>query len=209
MTTLDNIYALTDKGCRIFPIARGEAKPKSDQRIKTATTDRERINRYFSTHPDSDYAIACGGDGDIVTLVVQGLESLSGLVDQAKAHAVTSNGKTVTGVKTVTAVDKKTKEFYFYFKATGRVVPPGETTIMNGVKLLGHGARVFGPDSNTANARVRFMPNRGPNEVDIADLPDWLLSKAFGNPQAVDAEIKPCGQKIKTAGKTRDYPIPA
>jgi hypothetical protein len=168
MTTLDNIYALTDKGCRIFPIARGEAKPKSDQRIKTATTDRERINRHFSTHPDSDYAIACGGDGDIVVLVVQGLESLSGLLDQAKAHAVTSNGKTVTALKTVRAEDKKTKEFHFYFKAKGRVVPPGETTIMNGVKLFAHGAFVFGPGSNNANARVSFMPNRGPNEVDIA-----------------------------------------
>ena len=205
MTTLDNIYALTDKGCRIFPIVTGQAKPKSDH-IKTATTDRDKINRYFSTHPDSGYAIACGRD--ITVLVVQGLESLSALLDQAKAH-VTSNGEAFTAVRTVTAVDTKTKEFHFYFRATGCAVPPGATTIMNGVKLLGHGAWVFGPDSNTANARVRFMPNRGPNEVDIADLPDWLLSKAFGNPQAVDAEIKPCGQKIKTAGKTRDYPIPA
>jgi hypothetical protein len=190
MTKLDNIQALTDRGCRIFPIAKGEAKSKSDQRIKTATTDRERINRYFSTHPDSNYAIACGGDGNIVVLVVQGLESLSGLLDQAKAHAITSNGKTVTASKTVTAIDDETKEFHFYFKATGRVVPLGEITIMNGVKLLGHGACVFGPGSATANARVRFMPNRGPNEVDIADLPEWLLSKAFGNPQAVDAEIR-------------------
>ena len=186
MTKLDNIYALTNLGCRIFPIVTGQAKPKSDH-IKTATTDRDKINRYFSTHPDSGYAIACGGD--IAVLVVQGLESLSALLDQAKAH-VTSNGEAFTAVRTVTAVDTKTKEFHFYFRATGCAVPPGATTIMNGVKLLGHGAWVFGPDSNTANARVRFMPNRGPNEVDIVDLPEWLLSKAFDNPQAVDAEIK-------------------
>jgi putative DNA primase/helicase len=186
MTKLDNIYALTNLGCRIFPIVTGQAKPKSDH-IKTATTDRDKINRYFSTHPDSGFAIACGGD--IAVLVVQGLESLSALLDQAKAH-VTSNGEAFTAVRTVTAVDTKTKEFHFYFRATGCAVPPGATTIMNGVKLLGHGAWVFGPDSNTANARVRFMPNRGPNEVDIVDLPEWLLSKAFDNPQAVDAEIK-------------------
>jgi putative DNA primase/helicase len=35
-----------------------------------------------------------------------------------------------------------------------------------------------------------FVPNRGPNEVDLAGLPEWLLRMAFGNPQAVDAEIR-------------------
>jgi putative DNA primase/helicase len=177
MTKLDNTQALTDRGCRIFPIVEGSEKPAYKSGITGASGDTEKIKRYFEKNPDSNYAVACGGDTKIVVLVVRKPEGLPPLRNLVKNH-----GRLPRTLR----VDNRT-EYHFYFQANDPI-PPGRLIIDEGIQLFGEGESVIGPGSTTPRGEFRFAPNSGPN---VAKLPSWILDnrrprlEESGNPEII------------------------
>ena len=61
------------RGYPVFPCKPGRKEPATPHGFKDATTDYQRIRRYWSRHPDANVAIATGAPGpDVVDVDVRG-----------------------------------------------------------------------------------------------------------------------------------------
>jgi hypothetical protein len=178
MEKMQGVELMARQRCKIFPIREGEEESNPNRYLGQATTDIDKLRRYYLVHRNSNFAVVCGGE--IAALFVQGRDAWSRLQERI-------NGR-LKGLRTITTGCGNDR--YFYFKAVDCTVPAGKTQIVAGVTLLGAGQFVLCPGSVTLAGEHGFARNRRADQVGLVDLPEWLLRCTFGTKEAIDAEIK-------------------
>jgi Protein of unknown function (DUF3631)/Bifunctional DNA primase/polymerase, N-terminal len=178
MEKMQGVELMARQRCKIFPIREGEEESNPNRYLGQATTDIDKLRRYYLVHRNSNFAVVCGGE--IAALFVQGRDAWSRLQERI-------NGR-LKGLRTITTGCGNDR--YFYFKAADCTVPTGKTQIVAGVTLLGAGQFVLCPGSVTLAGEYGFARNRRADQLGLVDLPEWLLRCTFGTKEAIDAEIK-------------------
>lgn len=183
---------LAARGWALFPVRPGRKIPAIRQWEQRATTDPDRLNRFYRAHPDHNAGIACGPSGLLVIdcdmpkpqppddghnsigrgptppgSVRPGWDVLRGLA--ADLHAELPDTWTVT---------TPSGGRHLYFRA-----PAGPTLGNTGRALgslldtRGHGGQVVAPGSRLANGGYELH-----DDTDPAELPTWLHQRLTQRP---------------------------
>jgi putative DNA primase/helicase len=167
MDKRNEIKAVMKQGFAVFPVVGRTHQPAIIAWQARATTNLKNALKYFEEHPEQSYGVLCGGEFFVVD--VDGPEGEESLRRLEKIH----------GPLPATWIVKTKRGWHYYFRK-----PPGFRVrnfvgrFAKGIDLRGEGGFVIGPGSTHATGHVyRFMPGRGPGEVEIADAPAWVLER--------------------------------
>lgn len=153
--------------------------------VKDATTDRKKIEQWWTENPDANIGIATGKISNLIVLDIDGQEGKKSLAELIKKHGRLP--------RTVRAKTGKGEHRYFR---------PGNAPVLNsvgrlgkGIDIRGDGGYVVAPGSvHHTGTRYEFLPGRHLHDIKIAKAPKWLR-KATG--------------KRKTAPPVSVLPIPS
>jgi len=155
---------LAQNGLAVFPCQPRGKQPACDGGLHAATTDPERINRWWQAFPELNIGIATGAVSDIFVLNIDGEDGEGSLLKLEGEHGALP--------PTVEAITGKGRHCYF------RV---GKHRIANSVGQLGAGLDVRG-DGGYVIAPPSVHPNGRPycwnvdTTRDFAAAPDWLTT---------------------------------
>jgi hypothetical protein len=146
----------------IFPVWPGKKTPACPHGLLDATTDLDRIARFWFTHPDFNLAIRCGLPSRLIVLDVdgeEGMESLRRLEAQIGPLPPTASVVTPRGGQ----------HYYFRHPLTG---PISNTTGYpdTGLDIRADGGYVLAPPSSNGNGRSYEVDD----ELPVAPLPTAL-----------------------------------
>jgi Bifunctional DNA primase/polymerase, N-terminal/AAA domain len=138
--------------------------PRPKRGIAAATTDPEEIKRLWTKWPHAKIGMVLGGPSKLAALVANGEAGRRSL------RAIKETRGSLPSTVTIQDCDRRIRLF--------RVVAnqPRRRDIANGVRILGDGALVVAPStlSESTNNR-RFVPGRALGEIEIAQVPRWLI----------------------------------
>jgi len=161
----DAALQLAGKGLAVFPCQPRGKEPACDTGLHAATTDVERINRWWHAFPDLNIGIATGTASGIFVLDIDGEDGEGSLLKLETEHGALP--------ATVEAITGKGRHCYFR---------TGKHKIWNSVGQLGIGLDVRG-DGGYVVAPPSIHPSGRPyawsvdTARDFADAPDWLITK--------------------------------
>jgi putative DNA primase/helicase len=140
--------------------------PRTPNGVKDATTDRDRIKEW--TWSDANIGIATGRSSGIIVLDVDGDGGVASLEALQAEHGRLP--KTVT-VKTGNGR-------HYYFRCDGDVhIGNSVHRLGEGIDVRGDGGYVVGAGSvHVSGFTYRFVKGRGPDDIEVAQAPKWLLS---------------------------------
>ena len=181
---LKSALILASLGMRIFPVhgivnsectcgGREDCKPGKHPRIKKfpqlATTDKTQIKNWFlKKFPNSNIGVMTGKTSGVWVLDVDrktgGYESLEELEKQYGPLPSTYRVRTGDG-----------GEHYYFRYSSDQRIPCSTGQLGPGLDVRGNGGYAIGPGSNHISGTSYSWIN-GPDGVDIAPAPDWLLS---------------------------------
>lgn len=171
-----------DRGWALFPIVSSEKKPYAGSSgFKEATTDRQRIDKAWDAHPDSNIAIATGRVSD---LVVVDIDVKHGAKGEESALALdlpeTLEARTPSGGR----------HLYYKYPTSGAKVGR-KINWRPGIDLLGDGGYVVASPSVTAEGSYEWL-----NERACASLPEVFLEAPTPvvEGQVLPAQIRPGGR---------------
>jgi putative DNA primase/helicase len=125
--------------------------------------------KYFDGHRDKNYGIVLGGPRNVFVLEYDGAEgeaSLKKLVEEEGTLPPTLTVETPRG------------RHYYFTAPAGVRVSNSVGRIAKGIDIRGERGFVVGPGSVHPSGIVyKFRPGRGPDEVEIAPAPPWLLKR--------------------------------
>jgi putative DNA primase/helicase len=155
-------YATT-YGWRVFPVASRSKIPLIKAWPQEATTDPDRVRKWWTQRPAANLGLACGTGSGIVVVDLDiksgGLEAwaelldINGAVDTLEARTGTGGG-------------------HLYFKAPSVALKNSAGAIKRGIDTRADGGYVVAPPSRHPNGQL-YEWVRG---VPPVDLPAWLLS---------------------------------
>ena len=133
-----------------------------------ATTDRRVIAEWWALFPDANIAIRTGAISGVVVADVDpgngGWESIERLEAEHGSLPVTPIVATGGGGAHV------------YFRHPGWMVPNSAGRIAQGIDIRGDGGYVIAPpSSHMSGTPYAWADGYTPDEVPLADLPEWLL----------------------------------
>ncbi len=140
--------------------------PRVAQGLRSATTDREVIARWWETWPRANVAVRTGAASGLVVLDIDpdhgGEETMRRLLDE---HGDLPSGRTVrTG----------SGGRHLYFRHPGDTVRNDTgRRLGSGVDVRGDGGYVISPPSHHASGKQYVVAARGDQ---LPDLPEWLLT---------------------------------
>jgi putative DNA primase/helicase len=152
--------------------------PRTARGVKNATTDVNQIKVWWQKWPDANIGIATGRVSQIIVVDIDGDEG-KGNFDRL----IEANGRVPK-----TVIVKTPRGRHIYFKAPGYRVLNSASRIAPGIDVRGDGGYVVAPGSTTADAYA-FKPGRGPDEIEVAVAPEWLLKKMGKSPPASGPQI--------------------
>src|ERR1035437_2125662 len=109
MEKMQGVELMARQRCKIFPIREGEEESNPNRSLGQATTDIDKLRRYYLVHRNSNFAVVCGGE--IAALFVQGRDAWSRLQERI-------NGR-LKGLRTITTGCGNDR--YFYGSSGSRV----------------------------------------------------------------------------------------
>jgi putative DNA primase/helicase len=141
--------------------------PRTRGGVRDATTDHERVKRYWAKWPNAKIGIATDGDAGVIAI---GIERDTGRTNLKELEARNAHlPKTVT-------IRSRSRRVYFFRIGTARLNRTVKR-LNNGVAVIGEGRFVVAPfDLHDADQERRFVDGRRPGEVEIAAAPSWLLN---------------------------------
>lgn len=132
--------------------------------LKDATTDELKIRRWWKLWPDANIGIRCGKESGIFVLDFDNHEAL---LDLEQEHGKLPPTWIVTTGRGV----------HYYFKHPNFPVKCGKFKLVEGMDIKGDGGYVVGAGSSHASGRrYEFESSGHPDDVGIAEAPQWLLS---------------------------------
>jgi putative DNA primase/helicase len=169
--------------------------PRTKKGLKDATTDEATIRRWWERWPDANVGILTGAPTGVFVVDVDprhgGEESLAELIRQ--------HGPLPTSVESLTGSGGK----HVLFKHPGnsvvvRSVP--RVAGLDGLDVRGDGGYIVAPPSRHASGReYAWEVSSHPDDVAIADAPDWLLRLVAQPKGAAEAG---------SDGDSEDDPVP-
>jgi hypothetical protein len=148
-----------DRGWPAFP-CRGKA-PLTVNGLHAATTDEERIRRWWRQWPDANVAIRTGAVSNLVVLDVDGDEGTEALRRLEAEH-----GKLPLTASVVTPRGGE----HYYWRHPGGEVRNSTGRIGDHLDVRGDGGYVLAPPSISASGR-RYEPDE---RASVAPMPSWL-----------------------------------
>ncbi len=155
------------RGWSVIPVRAREKRPAVPWKAyQTKYVSEKTLHDWFRRSPDFNVAIVTGALSGLVVLDVDprhgGKESLSELEREHGALPATMESITGGGGR------------HLYFSHPGGVVG-NRVNIEPGIDLRGDGGCIVAPPSiHPSGKRYRWKKNRGPGEVELALLSEWL-----------------------------------
>jgi Bifunctional DNA primase/polymerase, N-terminal/Primase C terminal 1 (PriCT-1) len=156
---------LAEKGLAVFPCQpRGKA-PACDAGLHAATTDPERINRWWQSFPDLNIGIATGAASRVFVLDIDG--------DDGEASLRKLEGEHSALPPTIEVITGKGRHCYFQFGKHKIGNSAGQ--LGTGLDIRGNGGYVIAPPSIHPSGRSYAWSVDAAQ--DFAAAPDWLITK--------------------------------
>ena len=152
--------------------------PRTPKGVKDATIRRKTIKAWWNKWPDANIGIATGARSGIFVLDVDGAVGKASLkVLQAEHEQLP---------KTVTVETGKGR--HLYFRCDGARVGNSVGKLGEGIDVRGDGGYVVGAGSiHVSGSTYTFVDERGPDEIEVAQAPQWLLDLVTAEAQASEA----------------------
>lgn len=173
-------------------------KPGKHPRCKwkeTATSDADEIRDLWNRKRGANIGIATGQPSGVFVIDLDGKVGMDSLRALEAEHGKLPD--------TMMAFSGRGDGLHLYFKAPaeeeGLTISAG--TIGRGIDTRGTGGYIIGPGSNHESLRrYMWVPNYGPGEIELAELPAWFVDamKAASNKTAAQ---KASGKAKKKATK--------
>jgi hypothetical protein len=190
---LDAARSYAERGWRIIPIKAGEKRPTFSDWTNVATTDPDRIARWYNG-TNHGVGIVTGQASGIFVLDVDiadgkpGIDTLAALQVEHGHFPTTVKAKTGSGGL----------HYYFRWPTDGTVVVTNGGRLGPGLDVRGEGGQVVAaPTVHPNGERYAWWPNRGPADIDVADAPAWLLEL-----------LRPAEPTVPTLAPVVDYMFP-
>jgi putative DNA primase/helicase len=140
--------------------------PRTGDGVRGATTDRERLKRYWAKWPNAKIGIATGGDAGVIAIGVER--------DIGRTNLKELEARNTRLPKTVT-IRSPIRRVYFFRIGTARL-NRAVKRLGNSIAVIGDGQFVVAPfDLHDPDQARRFVDGRGPGEVEIAAAPAWVI----------------------------------
>jgi putative DNA primase/helicase len=154
-----------------------------------ATKDLERIKDWKTKWANTKIGIATGGDAGIIAIGLEG--------DSGRASLKELQDRNTRLPKTVT-IRSSNRRVYFFRIGTARVNRAVER-LGNGIAVIGDGRFVVAPfDLHDPEQARRFVNGRGPDEVEIAAAPPWLIN-LISEPTSTASQPAPSVLLVRTS----------
>ncbi len=135
------------QGWPVFPLLPGAKEPHVKNGFKSATTDQERIDKWWSEHPHSNIGLVTGAYFDVIDVDgPQGFQSLAGLRDD-QLPPVHGKVSTPRGFHLYVEVDEQSHN---------------RAAIYPGIDYRGKGGYVVAPPSQVDFKRYQWFINPSP-----------------------------------------------
>ena len=165
MTTLHAAaLQLAQKALAVFPCQPRGKEPACDTGLHAATTDVERINRWWRAVPDLNIGISTGIVSGVFVLDIDGEDGEGSLVKLESEHG--------TLPPTVEAITGKGR--HCYFRTDKRKISNSVGQLGVGLDVRGDGGYVIAPPSIHPSGRPYAWSVD--TTRDFANAPDWLLT---------------------------------
>jgi putative DNA primase/helicase len=152
--------------------------PRTPKGVKDATTTRGRIKRWWRKWPEANIGIATGALSGIFVVDIDG--------DIGKASLKALKAEHGPLPKTVTV--KTGNGRHYYFRCDGAHVGNSAGKIGENIDVRGDGGYVVSAGSiHLSGVKYRFVEGRGPDEIEVAKAPKWLLNLVTAKDVASEA----------------------
>ena len=178
---LEFILAMVQLGCAVFLVVPYDKRPVIKNWPNEASKDIKKIKKYFSANATSNYGIVTGGQSGII---VVDLDRVKGVRNWRRLEKL-------NGPSAPTLTVASPNGIHLYHRTPKHRVPNSTSKIAESIDIKGDGGYVVGPASETLDGVYRFVPGLGPNEVEIADAPAWLLEMLAQSPAPAGENVKP------------------
>jgi Bifunctional DNA primase/polymerase, N-terminal/Primase C terminal 1 (PriCT-1) len=156
---------LADRGLAVFPCQPRDKEPACDTGLHAATTDRERIDRWWQKIPDLNIGVATGAISRVFVLDVDGEDLEASLRKLEGEHsALPSTVEVITG-----------KGRHCYFQSGKHKIGNSAGQLGAGLDIRGDGGYVIAPPS--IHPCGRSYAWSVDSASDFAAAPDWLVAK--------------------------------
>jgi len=141
--------------------------PRTKHGLKEATTDPERITRWWATWPNANIGVCTGSISGFVVLDVDGQEGQASLDAFQEKH-----GQLPDTVEVQTG-----KGFHLYFSHPGLHISNSSGKVGKGLDVRGDDGYIIAPPSHHQSGKqYQWVLASHPDDLDIAAMPAWLLS---------------------------------
>lgn len=154
---------LAQRGLAVFPCQPRGKEPACDTGLHAATTDVERIDRWWNAFPELNIGIATGTASGIFVLDIDGEDGEGSLVKLEAEHGALP--------PTVEAITGKGRHIYF---RTKRKIGNSVGQLGVGLDIRGDGGYVIAPPSIHPSGRPYTWSVD--TARDFAAAPDWLIA---------------------------------
>ena len=162
---LRHIRRLRKLGWAILPIVEGGKSPAVVGGYKAASKEWKKLEAFFAANPRLNYGIATGAVSAFFALDIDGREGRATLAELVRKHGPLP--------KTITVITPHGE--HRLFKSPGYPIPNSVGRLGPGIDVRGDGGYIVGPGSRTPDGTYRYADGRGPEDVEIAPAPPWLL----------------------------------
>jgi Bifunctional DNA primase/polymerase, N-terminal/Primase C terminal 1 (PriCT-1) len=160
----DAALQLAQKGLAVFPCQPRGKQPACDAGLHAATTDIERINRWWKAFPELNIGIATGKVSGIFVLDIDGEDGEGSLSKLEGAHgALPPTTEVITG-----------KGRHCYFRTGKHRIANSAGQLGPGLDIRGDGGYVIAPPSIHPSGRSYCWSVDA--MCDFAAAPDWLIA---------------------------------
>lgn len=150
-------------GCLVFACGPRAKTPATSHGCTDATNDALAIDRMWSD-PSRNVAIACG-PSRLCVVDIDGDEGRESLAALAREH----------GSLPVTVTAITSRGHHYYFADRDGIARNSASKLGVGVDTRAAGGYVLAPPSIHPSGFVyRWVPGRGPHQIEAAPLPEWI-----------------------------------
>jgi P4 family phage/plasmid primase-like protien len=161
---------------------------------REASTDHEQISQWWTGQPTANIGVRTGNVSGLVVLDVDGEEGQRTLTTwQAQYGDLPETPRQSTG-----------RGFHYFFRHSGPHVRIPSRRIADGLDVKADSGCVVGPGSIHANgARYAWLEGFSLDDVELAEMPDWLLDLATRRPDRRPTRTSMLAGPVDQAGANR------
>ena len=156
--------------------------PRTPNGVKDATTKRKTIKAWWNKWPHANIGIATGARSGIFVLDVDGA------IGKASLKVLQAEHEQLPRTVTVKTGEGR----HLYFRCDGARIGNSVGKLGEGIDVRGDGGYVVAAGSiHVSGSTYTFVDERGPDEIQVAQAPKWLLNLVTAKDVASEATELP------------------